>query len=116
MSDTERRRPVCAIAGVGRGNGEAFARRFAAEGYSVGLLARNKERIETLAAQIPGARAFACDVTAAASVEAAYAAVEAELGPAVWRALRRSPRPRPHRDPWPSPLPVTSGRRASMSP
>ena len=81
MSDTERRRPVCAIAGVGRGNGEAFARRFAAEGYSVGLLARSKERIETLAAEIPGARAFACDVTAAASVEAAYAAIEAELGP-----------------------------------
>ena len=43
MSDQagERRRPVCAIAGVGPGNGEAFARRFAAEGYAVALLARN---------------------------------------------------------------------------
>lgn len=41
------RRPVCAIAGAGPGNGEAFARRFAAEGYSVALLARNKERLKT---------------------------------------------------------------------
>jgi NAD(P)-dependent dehydrogenase (short-subunit alcohol dehydrogenase family) len=60
MSDPteERRRPVCAIAGVGPGNGEAFARRFAAEGYSVALLARNKERLETLAGELPEARAF----------------------------------------------------------
>ncbi len=77
----ERRRPVCAIAGAGPGNGEAFARRFAAEGNSVALLARNKERLETLAAELPEARAFACDVTSEASIEAACAAIEAELGP-----------------------------------
>lgn len=81
MSDAVRRRPVCAIAGVGPGNGEAFARRFAIEGYSVALLARSKDRIETLAAELPEARAFACDVTDAASVDAAFAAAEAQLGP-----------------------------------
>ena len=32
--------PVCAVVGVGPGNGEAFARRFSADGYAVALLAR----------------------------------------------------------------------------
>jgi NADP-dependent 3-hydroxy acid dehydrogenase YdfG len=77
---TEERRPVCVIAGVGPGNGEAFARRFAVEGYAVALLARRKERIESLASELPGARAFACDVTDAGSVEEAFAAIEAEQG------------------------------------
>lgn len=81
MSEPVEHRPVCAIAGVGPGNGEAFARRFAAEGYCVALLARRKDRIEPLAAELPGARAFSCDVTDAASVEAAFAAVETEQGP-----------------------------------
>jgi NAD(P)-dependent dehydrogenase (short-subunit alcohol dehydrogenase family) len=81
MNEAAERRPVCVIAGVGPGNGEAFARRFAAEGYSVALLARRKDRIEPLAAELPEARAFACDLTDAASVEAAFAAIEAEQGP-----------------------------------
>jgi NAD(P)-dependent dehydrogenase (short-subunit alcohol dehydrogenase family) len=81
MSKSVERRPVCAVAGVGPGNGEAFARRFAAEGYAVALLARRKERIEALAAELPNAGAFSCDVTDAGSVETAFAAIEAELGP-----------------------------------
>ena len=82
MNDALERRPACVVAGVGPGNGEAFARRFAAEGYSVALLARRKDRIEALAGELPNARAFACDVTDAASVQAALAAAEAELGQA----------------------------------
>ena len=81
MSQSVERRPVCAVAGVGPGNGEAFARRFAAEGYAVALLARRKDRIEALATELANARAFACDVTDAGSVEGAFAAIEAELGP-----------------------------------
>jgi NADP-dependent 3-hydroxy acid dehydrogenase YdfG len=82
MNDALERRPACVVAGVGPGNGEAFARRFAAEGYSMALLARRKDRIEALAGELPNARAFACDVTDAASVQAALAAAEAELGQA----------------------------------
>jgi NAD(P)-dependent dehydrogenase (short-subunit alcohol dehydrogenase family) len=82
VTKADERRPVCIVAGVGPGNGEAFARRFAAEGYAVALLARSASRIETLAAELPHARAFSCDVADAASVEAAFAAIEAELGPA----------------------------------
>jgi NAD(P)-dependent dehydrogenase (short-subunit alcohol dehydrogenase family) len=81
MSESFERSPVCAVAGVGPGNGEAFARRFAAEGYAVALLARRKDRIEALAAELPNARAFACDVTDADSVEEDFAAIETELGP-----------------------------------
>ena len=37
------KRPVCAVVGVGPGNGEALARRFAADGYAVALTARRTE-------------------------------------------------------------------------
>ncbi len=82
MADPVLRPPVCVVAGAGPGNGAAFAQRFAAEGYAVALLARSKDRTAALAAELPHARAFACDVSDAPSVEAAFAAVEAELGPA----------------------------------
>jgi NAD(P)-dependent dehydrogenase (short-subunit alcohol dehydrogenase family) len=74
------KRPVCVVVGVGPGNGAALARRFAAEGYAVALLARSRETSAALAAELPGARAFACDVTDGASIARAFAAVRAELG------------------------------------
>ena len=80
MSDASRTRPVCVVAGVGPGNGEAFARGFASQGYAVALLARRKDRIEGLAGELNNARAYACDLTNAVSLEGAFAAIEAELG------------------------------------
>jgi len=44
MSDT--RQPVCAVVGVGPGNGAAVARRFAREGFAVALLMM-KDKPET---------------------------------------------------------------------
>jgi NAD(P)-dependent dehydrogenase (short-subunit alcohol dehydrogenase family) len=76
----EGKKPVCAVAGVGPGNGAAFARRFATEGYAVALLARRTELTQKLASELPGARAYSCDVADAASVEHAFAAIRAELG------------------------------------
>jgi NAD(P)-dependent dehydrogenase (short-subunit alcohol dehydrogenase family) len=73
-------RPVCAVVGVGPGNGAALARRFAAEGYAVALLARGTEYSATVAAALPGARAYACDVTDEASVSRAFSAIASELG------------------------------------
>ena len=72
--------PVCAVVGVGPGNGEAFARRFAADGYAVALMARRAELTAKLAAELPRAKAYACDVSEAASIEAAFAAMRADLG------------------------------------
>ena len=74
------KRPVCAVVGVGPGNGEALARRFAADGYAIALMARRTELTAKLAGELPGAKSYACDVTEAASVEAAFAATRSDLG------------------------------------
>jgi NAD(P)-dependent dehydrogenase (short-subunit alcohol dehydrogenase family) len=78
MADGSKRR-VCAVVGVGPGNGEALARRFAADGYSIALMARRTELTAKLAAELPGAKSYVCDVTEAASVEAAFAAMRSDL-------------------------------------
>ncbi|GDX83503.1 oxidoreductase [Deltaproteobacteria bacterium] len=69
------------VVGVGPGNGAAFARRFASEGYAVALLARTTSTSEPLAAALGDARAYACDVTDAASVAATFDAIALDLGP-----------------------------------
>ena len=70
---------VCLVTGVGPGTGTAIARRFA-DGYQVAMLARNAERLGSIAAQTPNAHAFPCDVTDAAALAASVAAVSAQLG------------------------------------
>ncbi len=77
---TQSNKSVCVVVGVGPGNGAALARRFAAEGYRVALLARRTELIVELAANLGGARAYACDITDATSVEHTFAAIRNELG------------------------------------
>jgi NAD(P)-dependent dehydrogenase (short-subunit alcohol dehydrogenase family) len=71
---------VCAVVGVGPGNGAAFARRFAAEGYAVALLARSTELGAKLASTLPDARAYSCDVTDASSVASAFDSIRRDLG------------------------------------
>jgi NAD(P)-dependent dehydrogenase (short-subunit alcohol dehydrogenase family) len=74
------KKPVCAVVGVGPGNGAAFARRFAQEGYATALLARSTELGSEIAATLPDSRAYACDVTDDASVAHAFASIGQELG------------------------------------
>jgi len=69
------------VIGVGPGNGAALGRRFAREGYAVALLARTTQISAALAATLPEARAYACDVTDAAAVAQTFAALERDLGP-----------------------------------
>src|ERR1039457_741713 len=73
-------KPVCAIVGVGPGNGAALARRFAAGGYAVALLARSGALTGPLAAELDDARAYECDVADAASVNDTFARIRADLG------------------------------------
>jgi NAD(P)-dependent dehydrogenase (short-subunit alcohol dehydrogenase family) len=72
--------PVALVTGVGPGTGAAIARRFSRGGYAVAMLARNRQRLDELAREIPNARAYPCDVTDEAQLDAAITAVRAELG------------------------------------
>jgi NAD(P)-dependent dehydrogenase (short-subunit alcohol dehydrogenase family) len=84
MAASATKKPVCAVVGVGPGNGAAFARRFAKEGYAVALLARGTAFSAELAATLPDARAYECDVSGAASVERAFVSIREQMGdPAV---------------------------------
>jgi NAD(P)-dependent dehydrogenase (short-subunit alcohol dehydrogenase family) len=56
-------RKVALVTGVGPGTGIAVARRLAKGGYDVAMIARNEERLQKFAAEIPQSRAFAADVT-----------------------------------------------------
>jgi NAD(P)-dependent dehydrogenase (short-subunit alcohol dehydrogenase family) len=76
----EPKAPVCAVVGVGPGNGEAFARRFAADGYAIALLARGPELTRQLEDELPRAKAYRCDVADQTSVDAAFANIRADLG------------------------------------
>lgn len=73
-------RPLALVTGVGPGTGSAIVRRLSAGGYAVAMLARNAERLGALEREIANARAYACDVTDEAQLEAAVAAVQRDLG------------------------------------
>lgn len=73
-------KPVCAVVGVGPGNGASIARRFAKEGCAVALLARSRELSDELATQLADARAYGCDVSDTMSVEVAFSRIAAEMG------------------------------------
>src|SRR5579859_95335 len=74
------KKPVCAVVGVGPGNGAAFARRFAAEGHRVALLARSTDLSQKLARDLPDAIAYACDVAEASSVARAFGEIQKKQG------------------------------------
>jgi NAD(P)-dependent dehydrogenase (short-subunit alcohol dehydrogenase family) len=64
---------VVVVTGASSGTGRGIAARFAEEGASVCLLAREGERLERVAAEIgPNATAIPCDVGDPASVAAAF--------------------------------------------
>jgi NAD(P)-dependent dehydrogenase (short-subunit alcohol dehydrogenase family) len=73
-------KPVCAVVGVGPGNGAAFARKFAQAGYATALLARTRAYAAGLTSELQDARAYVCDATDARAVEATFASIERELG------------------------------------
>jgi NAD(P)-dependent dehydrogenase (short-subunit alcohol dehydrogenase family) len=84
-----------AIVGAGSGLGAAVARRFGAEGFSVGLLSRSQARADALAAQLTGegvqAAGFAADVRDPAGLARALESVAETLGPI--EVLQYSPLP-----------------------
>ena len=81
MTDAFARSPVCAVVGVGPGNGAAFVRRFVKEGYRVAMIARSGGVMDALATELSQTRAYRCDVGDPAQIEATFAAIAADLGP-----------------------------------
>jgi NAD(P)-dependent dehydrogenase (short-subunit alcohol dehydrogenase family) len=71
---------VCVVTGVGPGTGAALVRRFAAAGYRVAMLAREAERLEGLAKEIPGTVPFPVDVADLDALRATLAKIRAQLG------------------------------------
>ncbi|GII93366.1 oxidoreductase [Sinosporangium siamense] len=63
------------VTGASSGIGEATARRLAAEGFEVIAAARRRDRLDRLAAEVPGVRAVTLDVTSQRSVDALAAAL-----------------------------------------
>ncbi|MGI9384773.1 MAG: SDR family NAD(P)-dependent oxidoreductase, partial [Methyloligellaceae bacterium] len=77
-------KPVCLITGVGDSTGAALARRFTEGGYRVAMIARNRERLAALEAEIEGSKAYVCDVGDLEALLETVEAVRADLGrPAV---------------------------------
>jgi short-subunit dehydrogenase len=80
---------IVVVTGAGAGVGRATAEEFARQGYDVGLLSRDPDRLERTATELRrhGVRALPIptDVADADAVEAAASKVEEELGPIdVW--------------------------------
>jgi NAD(P)-dependent dehydrogenase (short-subunit alcohol dehydrogenase family) len=73
-------KPVCVVVGVGPGNGAAFAHRFSEEGFAVALLARKLDFTRELAARLPTARPYACDVSDRGSIQRTFATIRQDLG------------------------------------
>ena len=71
---------VCVITGAGDGTGAAVARRFAAGGYAVAMLARTEERLRNLEKELPGARGYVCDVADLDHLSATLVSVKQDLG------------------------------------
>ena len=71
---------VIVIAGAGPALGATLARRFAAEGATVALTARTRERLEATAARIDGAVAITADITDETSLAALAAQVKERFG------------------------------------
>lgn len=76
---------VCVVSGAGGGIGRSIAQRFTAHGAKVALVDRDlaaaRDVAERLRADGATVAAIACDISDKASVEAAAAQIERELGP-----------------------------------
>ncbi len=82
--DIDRRKTVV-VTGASAGVGRAIVERFARDGYRIGLIARDEERLETVVKEVEqfGGSAIACplDVADASAVDAAADKIEAAFGP-----------------------------------
>lgn len=68
------------IVGVGPGIGSSVARRFAREGFTVGVVARSRSTVDAVLAQVPDARGVTADATDDPGLRAALDELTGALG------------------------------------
>lgn len=73
--------PHAVVTGGGSGIGLAIARALAGAGHPLTIMGRNRARLDAALADLPGARAFACDVGDGDAVAAAFTEAAAAAGP-----------------------------------
>lgn len=87
MSFNMQKKPVIAVVGAGPGIGESVARRFAAEGFVVALLARTEDKLQIMAQGIDAdfgrgtARYYLTDLRVEQQVISSFRSIRDELGP-----------------------------------
>ncbi len=87
MSLNTQKKRVIAVVGAGPGIGEAVARRFAAEGFAVALLARTEDKLQTMAQGIDAdygkgtAQYYITDLRIEESVNSSFSKIRNDLGP-----------------------------------
>ena len=79
-SSSSTSRGVCVVVGVGPGNGAALAQRFSSAGHPVALLARRTKTSQPLAASLPNAKAYECDISDLHAVQRTFQAIPTDLG------------------------------------
>jgi NAD(P)-dependent dehydrogenase (short-subunit alcohol dehydrogenase family) len=73
-------KPLAIITGVGPGTGSAMARRFHDGGYRVAMIARNAERLEKMARELPDSFAAPCDVSDSSSLKSTLDSIAQRAG------------------------------------
>ncbi len=75
---------LCVIVGMGEGNGMAIARKFASEGFTIAMVARNEGKLQgyqtTLQTKGIAAHYFLADAGDEAALTATFEAIQAQLG------------------------------------
>ena len=81
---SQEQKPVALAIGAGDAIGAAFARRFAAGGFSIAVARRQAEKADGLVAELSDkgttARAFGMDARQEADIQSLFATVEQDLG------------------------------------
>ena len=75
-------KPVCAVVGVGPGNGVSITKKFSDEGYDVAICSRNAEFLEQVSNDIENTYPFKYDVSAIDDHESVFSEINSQLGPA----------------------------------
>ena len=71
---------TCLITGVGPGTGSALARRFAAGGYQIAMIARNQDRLSALEQELPDSRGYICEMSDEQAVNETVAKISKDMG------------------------------------